>query len=263
MPEGSKEFLALTGDIKKHGLRESIWLHQDGSILDGRNRLRACAKAGVKPHFKTFLDLNAKAFVISMNLHRRHLNESQRAMIAEKIAPMSKGRPTVNAGIPAFSQTEAAEALNVGRESVQFARKVRRDGVPELAAAVENGEVAVSYAAVIAQRPEAEQRRIIQSGLTQPVIGAALRRQHELNAKRENPVVNERRKSHLEGVIDAANYAERRSMVEHWIDHLATDLDKQWLLDKVADMQAEKYGFADRDGEALDSIKRNANEAHN
>jgi hypothetical protein len=77
-------------------------------------------------------------------------------------------------------------------------------------------------------------------------IGYQFRRMKEVAAKRGNPVVSERRKSHVEGVMDAATYAERRSAIEHWIDDLATHDDLDWLVEKVAALQAEKYGLGDR-----------------
>jgi len=43
------EFERLKADIAEHGLREPITLWRDGSILDGRNRARACAELGMPP----------------------------------------------------------------------------------------------------------------------------------------------------------------------------------------------------------------------
>jgi hypothetical protein len=59
-------------------------------VLDGRNRLSACRLAGVKPRFEEWSDpgCGPVAWVISQNLHRRHLNESQRAMIADSLATL-------------------------------------------------------------------------------------------------------------------------------------------------------------------------------
>ena len=49
-------------------------------------------KAGVEPKFQEW---NGKgslvAFVVSLNLHRRHLNESQRALVAARIANLGEG----------------------------------------------------------------------------------------------------------------------------------------------------------------------------
>lgn len=154
------ELAELAIDIAENGLREPIALF-NGMILDGRNRLRACRVAQVEPAFETLPDdLDPIAYVVSRNLRRRHLSESQRAMIAAKVATMRRG-DNQHAQISATSQTEAAALFNVSRGSVQNAAAVRRDGVPELEEAVERGDLAVSAAAEIARKPEAEQREII------------------------------------------------------------------------------------------------------
>ena len=83
----------LAEDIRAHGLREPIWLHSDGRIIDGRNRYLACQRLGREPATRTFEGEDAEllAFVLSHNLHRRHLNESQRAMVATRIANLGHG----------------------------------------------------------------------------------------------------------------------------------------------------------------------------
>ncbi len=83
------EFDALVEDIRVNGLREPIWLHPDGSIIDGRNRLRACEKAEVEPRFRTWDGKGSLvAFVISLNLRRRHLNAGQRAQLGVEVEPL-------------------------------------------------------------------------------------------------------------------------------------------------------------------------------
>ena len=156
------EFDALVADVAKQGLLEAI-ITLDGDILDGRNRYRACVAAGVEPHFEVFEGADPVAFVVSKNVARRHLDESQRAIAAAKIAVLQRG-DNQHASIEAPSQAKAATLLNVSRSGVQRAREVLNEGTPELVKAVEAGRVSVSAAADVATLPKAEQTEIVAKG---------------------------------------------------------------------------------------------------
>jgi N6-adenosine-specific RNA methylase IME4 len=154
---------ALAADIQAHGLRVPITIHPDGRLLDGRNRLKACEAVGVTPARETWRgELGSETdYVISLNLARRHLDESQRAMVAARLATLPRGRKDTNAQICAFDQPEAAARLQVSRRSVQHARVVLDSGTPALIAAVDQGLVPVSHAVIVAKTPKAAQRCVV------------------------------------------------------------------------------------------------------
>jgi ParB-like chromosome segregation protein Spo0J len=173
-----RELADLTADIREHGLREPVWLHRDGRIVDGRNRYRACLSVGVEPETRTYTgeDSALVSFVVSLNLHRRHLSESQRAMVAARIAGFRHGGDRVSeqaANLPLATQAEAAEQLQVSERSLRDARRVQTEGVPELAARVDAGEVAVSTAAEVATVAPERQRAILQQVDPREIIRAA------------------------------------------------------------------------------------------
>ncbi len=82
---------ALVLDIQEHGQIHPIILYK-GSILDGRNRFRACQIAGVTPRFEEFKGTEAEAldYATSLNLTRRHLTTAQRAILAVQLLPHEK-----------------------------------------------------------------------------------------------------------------------------------------------------------------------------
>ena len=157
------EFAGLVADIGKQGLLEAIVL-LDGKILDGRNRYRACLEAGVEPHFEEFDGEDPVAFVVSKNVARRHLDESQRALAAARIATLQKGANQHSPIGETRTQAEAAQILNVGKRSVERARDVLDQGEATLVKAVEQGKVSVSAAADVATLPKREQAEIVAKG---------------------------------------------------------------------------------------------------
>jgi len=156
-------FCKLVEDIRVNGLLEPITLFE-GKILDGVNRYHACLETGIEPLLKDYEGTDPLGFVISMNLRRRHLNETQRAMVAAKIATMRQGARTDLSPIDERSQENAATLLNVSKRSVERAAKVLNRGTPELIEKVDGGEVSVSAAAAVADLPEAEQRTVVNQG---------------------------------------------------------------------------------------------------
>lgn len=168
----------LVADVKKNGVREPIWMYQH-QILDGRNRYRAAKQAGREVEIRSYEGDDAVSFVISLNLHRRHLNESQRAAVAAKLANMPLGGATYRSanlqtdGASQVSQADAAKLLNVSTRTVAAAAKVIHEGDDSLVKAVERGDVAVSSAAKVAQLPKEEQREIVEQGRAKEVAKAA------------------------------------------------------------------------------------------
>jgi len=179
------EFETLKADIASNGLLEAIWLHSDGRIIDGRNRYRACLEVGVEPVYRTWNGTGSLvSFVVSLNLHRRHLTESQRAMIAARLANMQQGRPETNGSIDPFTQPEAAELLNVSVPSVKRAKIVTEHGTPELTEAVTSGRVSVSAAAAVATLPKEEQYVIVAKGEKEILAAAKVIRSDRSAARR-------------------------------------------------------------------------------
>ena len=165
-PMSETEFSALKNDIQANGQREPIWLLDD-KVIDGKHRLRACEELGIEPAHREYCGSDPIAFVVSMNLHRRQLEHGQRAMIGDRIRDAydreAKERQKVRKGnqpgatpakLPdlrfADSRDAAGKAVGVSGKSIDQARRIRQDGVPELAVAVEAGAAKVYAAAEIA-----------------------------------------------------------------------------------------------------------------
>lgn len=156
-----EDFSALLHDIKAHGQRDAIVVlgHE---ILDGRNRYRACQQLHIKPRLEEWDEQGDPIeYVVSKNLHRRHLSASQRAMIAARIANIEVGQVGGGHGRTGteISVPDAARLLNVHHTTVTSARKVLREGTPEEIAKVSSGELAASTIAKQIRKDSSPVRR--------------------------------------------------------------------------------------------------------
>ena len=156
------EFNELKDDIKRNGLIEPIWTYK-GKIIDGRNRYSACKEIGVKTKFRKWGNNNGNSlvdFVVSLNLKRRHLTPSQRAMSAldalphfeneakkRKLSTLKKGikKPDV-AKIPEQEKGRArdivAKLFGVSARYVQTAKSINERS-PEVADQIRNGDLTI------------------------------------------------------------------------------------------------------------------------
>lgn len=86
-----EEYEALKASIAEHGLLSPITKDQNGTVLDGNHRLRACRELGIQPRYELVVcetddDRYVRALV--MNLLRRHLTREQKS---EKVSEL-RGR---------------------------------------------------------------------------------------------------------------------------------------------------------------------------
>jgi hypothetical protein len=82
LPDEERELLRQS--IIGNGMRFPIVLFE-GKILDGRQRFEICRDEDVEPRFETFMGPgSAMAFVIDVNVRRRHLTQDEtRSLLAD------------------------------------------------------------------------------------------------------------------------------------------------------------------------------------
>jgi ParB-like chromosome segregation protein Spo0J len=184
------ELSELAEDIRANGQNEACVWYQ-GQLLDGRNRWRACQLLGIKPKAYKIEEshkFDPLEYVLSKNLYRRHLSESQRSMVAARVRSLyqnsakhrqseggkrggklaGRGRPKTTAdrvpeNLPQAcrdSRDQAGAALKVSGKSVDHATTVLTKGSRDLQQAVDAGQVSVSRAAAIAKAtPKSQQKK--------------------------------------------------------------------------------------------------------
>lgn len=173
-----KQFDEMVEDICERGQVDPIDVFC-GEVIDGKNRQRACAAAGVAPAYVEWTpppeceseqdvqDAIAD-FIYSRNFLRRHQSETDRAMFAAALRQ--------NAG---RSISEAAKEMNVSPRLVSHATRVLKTGNGDLVEAVRDGVVSVSDASSVASLLPSEQNEALKkvvAGKARTVSAAAMPR---------------------------------------------------------------------------------------
>jgi len=152
MPEDQLQ--ELVEDIKANGLIEPITLFE-GMILDGVHRFKACGIAKVKPEYVEWDDSDALRWVMSKNLHRRHLSPTQKIMVLIDSGLLDAETKTGPISEPGkkLSQTEAA--VQAGTSDATVGRVQRAAAADDdLADKMRSGELGAKLAGFIVQLRE-------------------------------------------------------------------------------------------------------------
>ena len=143
---GDADLALLAGTFVKTGYASRSGCTETGASSTGATVTAPGELARVPVASRTYEgdDADLVRFVVSLNLHRRHLDESQQAMVAARIATLEHGQRadlSERQTCPVLEQSEAASLLNVSERSVRAARSVVTAGSADLVSAVERGEV--------------------------------------------------------------------------------------------------------------------------
>ena len=168
------ELEQLKDDIVINGQLDPVILYE-GKILDGRNRWKVCTELGLVINYDQYQGDNPLSFVISKNLHRRHLDASQRAMIATDVKPLLEveARKRQLANLKQYADTvveimpqreagksrdKAGDLFGVSGRYVSEAENIK-EKEPELAEKVRSGDMTIAEAKKKAQKAEREKER--------------------------------------------------------------------------------------------------------
>ena len=155
-PMSAEEKETLRKDIEKNGILNPIIIHE-GKIVDGRHRYEIALSLGMAENDIPMIILDPSDdpldYVLSSNFHRRHLNTSQRAIIAANLA----------AGGYGMTAKERASQMNISEPLVRQADKVLKHGSRGVIAAIESGDIAVSDANKIADLSKGEQNEALEA----------------------------------------------------------------------------------------------------
>jgi hypothetical protein len=143
------EFSALKDNIQAIGQTHPIYT-LDGMILDGGNRYRALCELDIEPVMTVYTGNNPTQFILSSNLHRRHLSQGQSAAIVSASQSWVKAQVNSASDLPTALPLATAEARakqsGVGQRTQQMADKLIKEAPAELVKEVIDGKKSLTKA---------------------------------------------------------------------------------------------------------------------
>ena len=191
-----EDYQQLVASIREQGLLDPIALWR-GEVIDGRHRQRACIEVSVVPRYEHLdPETDPVEYILAKNLARRHLDATQRALIAHGLSRDSRPggdrrsaeyrrQPDHSAKLPnGLSQQQAAERLAVSPRLVRDAGRVMTAEGPAAVAlqrAVRERRVKISDAKQALTQPTEVQERALElvSNGTARSLASAIRRLNE------------------------------------------------------------------------------------
>lgn len=162
-PMDRETFAAFVQDVADNGLRDPI-VTLGGHVLDGRNRQAACAELGLVADLVEYDGDDPLAFVLSKNLARRHLDASQRAMVAARLVTWQKGMNQHSATPANLPVSKASRIMNVSERAVASARAIREYGSQALIDAISGGSISVHAGEARVDMEDRDVRLLIAAG---------------------------------------------------------------------------------------------------
>jgi ParB-like chromosome segregation protein Spo0J len=124
---------ALPFPINGRGLQQPLVVAEiDGQmvLIDGRNRRLACEALRIVPDYVLLDGQDPMTYILSANIHRRHMTKSQRAIVVATLLETSKVPQQVASKQSGLSQQRISQARTVLHHAPDLADQVLNGSLP-------------------------------------------------------------------------------------------------------------------------------------
>jgi len=142
-----EEFSSLKESLQHNGQTHPIYT-LGGMILDGGNRYRALCELGIEPVMVEYQGPSPTQFILSSNLHRRHLTQGQSAAIVSASLSWINAQPEAQTAnhVPMDTAAARAKQSGAGQRTQQLADKLVKEAPVDLVNEVISGKKSLNKA---------------------------------------------------------------------------------------------------------------------